>query len=122
MFSAQVARYTSISVAESYVYAPEFRLGLFLSPQVPGYFSDPQGGISSPQGGFSDPFGSSAPDTGLFRERSHRTDTNVSVTQTLHDRSTLSGYYSLATANYDAEILNYTTQGGGRPLSASVFP
>jgi opacity protein-like surface antigen len=96
--SAPLARNTSLSLAESFVYAPEYRLGLFISPT---------------QGDFTDPFSTVSPDHGLFRERSYRTSTNVGVTQTLRDRSSISAFYSLSTANYESDELNYWNQGGG---------
>ncbi|MEO7275063.1 MAG: hypothetical protein ABIX28_04150 [Vicinamibacterales bacterium] len=96
--NAPIARNTSLTLAQTFVYAPEYRLGLFISPT---------------SGGFDDPFANVAPDLGVFRERSYRTGTNVGVSQTFRDRSSLSAFYSLSTATYRSRELNYTNQGVG---------
>ena len=62
---------------------------------------------------FEDPFGSITPGLGVFREHSYRNDTNVGVTQTFRDESSLSGFYSVATANYESDDLDYINQGAG---------
>jgi len=98
-FNAPLARHTSLALSESFVYAPEYRLGLFVDPTNSRVFDDP--------------FGSVVPDLGLFRERSYRTNSNVGITQTFRDESSLSGFYSIATANYESNDLNYINQGAG---------
>lgn len=97
--TAPLGRYTSLSLAESFVYAPQYRLGLFVSPTDSGVFADPFAGVS--------------PDLGIYREHSYRTSTNVGVSRELRDRSSISGYYSLTTATYEAGELNYVNQGVG---------
>jgi hypothetical protein len=96
---AQVARYTQMSVSESFTYSPEFRLALFPSAADPG--------------GFQDPFLIGGPDLGSFRQRSYRTTTSAGLTQRLSDRENLYGYYSLLTASYPSSDFDYTNQGAG---------
>jgi hypothetical protein len=96
---AQVARYTQMSVAESFTYSPEFRLGLFPSAADPSAFQDP--------------FVIGGPDVGIFREPSYRTTTSAGLTQRLSDRENLYGYYSLMTATYVSSDFDYLNQGAG---------
>jgi hypothetical protein len=96
---AQVARYTQMSLSESFTYSPEFRLGLFPSAVDPGAFQDP--------------FVIGGPDLGIFREPSYRTTTSAGLTQRLSDRENLYGYYSLLTANYPSSDFDYSNQGAG---------
>jgi hypothetical protein len=95
----QVARYTQASVSGSFMYAPQFSLGLFVNPGDPGMFQDP--------------FATGAPDVGLFRQHSYRTTFGASMTQRLGDRDSLDASYSLLTARYDTSDFDYTSQGGG---------
>jgi len=102
--NARVSRYGNLSIAEAFVYAPEYRLGLFISPSIPG---------TSNPGTFADPFVNLATDYGVFRENSYRTGTNAAFTQTVHGHASVSAFYALSTANYDSGELNYVNQSGG---------
>jgi opacity protein-like surface antigen len=105
-FTAELRRNLSLSVAETFTYAPNYRLGLFLDPTSPGSFSDPFSGITD--------------EVGIFRESSYRTSTNVSLSRTFRDHSTLAGYYDLTTASYGNEDLNYSSQGVGARYSRQL--
>jgi hypothetical protein len=97
--SADLTRNTDLSISESFVYAPEFRLGLFVNP-IAG-------------SGFIDPFVGVAGDLGIYRDRSYRSNTYVGMSHQFRNRGRVSGFYSLLTATYATEQANYVNQGVG---------
>jgi len=108
--NASLTRTMSLSASETFSYAPEYHLGVFVSPMDSGQFQDPFASVSS--------------DQGIFREHSYRTTTNVGLSQSMRDSSTLSAFYALTTANYESGELDYVNQGVGarytRQLSRNV--
>jgi opacity protein-like surface antigen len=107
-FNARVTRYGSFSITQAFVYAPEYRLGLFISP--------------SSVGTFADPFVDLATDYGVFRQNSYRSSTNVGYTQELRQHASLSTFYSLSTANYQANELDYINQSAGARYNYQLTP
>jgi hypothetical protein len=107
--NARVTRYGNLSIAEAFAYAPEYRLGLFVSP-------------TSSAGTFADPFANLATDYGVFRQNSYRSTTNVAFSQELRQHASLSTYYSFSTANYEADELNYVNHSAGARLTYELTP
>jgi len=97
--SAKVARRTTVSAGAGLVYAPEYRLGLFISP--------------TSLTGALDPFNTVAPDYDLFSLEAYRTSASVTLSQALGQRSALEGWYSLMNVNYVHEAFDYRSQAGG---------
>ena len=97
--SAKIARRTTLSGGAGLVYAPEYRLGLFISP--------------TSLTGALDPFNSVAPDYDLFSLEAYRTSASVSLSQAIGQRPALEGGTSLMNVNYVHEAFDYRSQAGG---------
>ena len=97
--SARLASATRATVGGDFVYAPQYRLGLFFSP-------------TTPTGG-ADPFGTVAPDLDLFLMKAYRTSVQASLTQSLGRRASLDGYYSLNSVNYTDSDFDYRSDTAG---------
>lgn len=97
----KLARHTTVDAAGSVVYAPEYRLGVFINP----------GSLT----GSLDPFGSVVPDYDLFSLAAYRTSASVVLSQGIGRRASLDGYYTSVAVNYVEEPNDYRTQVvGGR--------
>ena len=97
--SAALTRKTRLRVAQSFSYAPEYRLGLFVSPTA--------------LAGALDPFAPVVPDLDIYRLKNYRFGSEVSLTQTIGRRSALEGTYALLRADYSEDRFDYRAQMGG---------
>ena len=97
--SVAAARRTRVRAAQSFAYAPEYRLALFGAPlTLPGAL---------------DPFGAVVPDLDLYRLRNYRTGSELSLTQGVGRRSSLEAAYALLVADYTDDRFDYRAQSGG---------
>jgi opacity protein-like surface antigen len=94
---------TTLSADANLVYAPEYRLGLFISPSTPT--------------GSLDPFSSVVPDYDLFRLSAYRTTVAAGLSQVVGRRSTLDGWYSMSNVQYVGNPADYRSQAGGGRFS-----
>jgi hypothetical protein len=81
------------------VYAPQYRLGLFASPEA--------------LTGEADPFATVATDFDLFRLQAYRTNGQFTLSQGIGRRASLEAYYSTFRVNYVHEDFDYSTWVGG---------
>ena len=95
----RLAERTRLGVNGSFVYAPEYRLGLFVSPTDIGTFTDP--------------FDTVGADYGLYRLKSYRSELSVGLGQSIGRRSALTGSYGVGLAHYTGSDLDYLSQSGG---------
>jgi hypothetical protein len=100
---AQMTERSRLMVNGSFVYAPEYRLGLFVSPIALGIVDTP----------LDNPFDTVGADYDLYRLKSYRSTLSVGYSQSIGRRSTLSAAYSAGLAHYVASDLDYFSQGGG---------
>jgi hypothetical protein len=94
-----IAQHTRANVSSDFVYAPQYRLGLFASPDA--------------LTGEADPFASLATDYDLFRSRAYRTSGQASLTQSLGHRSSFETYYSAYRVDYVADEFDYSNWTAG---------
>jgi opacity protein-like surface antigen len=89
---------SQLSVEETFVAAPEFRLGLFASPEVGSTLADP--------------FVNVVPDYDVVKRHQYRTTTGVGYTKTLGAKSSLTGLYSFSQVIYPDDPFDYRSQTG----------
>jgi opacity protein-like surface antigen len=94
-----LTRRTRLSIAQGVVYAPEYRLGLFVDAADPAALQDP--------------FSTLSPDYDLFRLRSLRSSSSVSLSHSVGRRSSLDAWYVLSAVSYLDEDFGYRSQGAG---------
>jgi opacity protein-like surface antigen len=100
----QLTDRSRLNVNAASMYAPEYRLGLFVSPIDLG----PIG-----LGGLDDPFDTVGADYDLYRLKTYRSVLSVAYHQSIGRRSTLSAAYAAGLAHYVGSNLDYFNQGGG---------
>jgi opacity protein-like surface antigen len=90
---------TSFRVTQSFVYAPDYRLGLFVSPDSPT--------------GPLDPFTTISPDLNIYNLAAYHRATTVGVSQRIGRRASADGWYNLAVVDYVDQPYDYTSRGAG---------
>jgi opacity protein-like surface antigen len=97
--SGSLARHTSVSLAGSAGYSPEFRLGVFTSPVSPT--------------GFQDPFTTVLADYDVYSLAALRTSAGGGITQTIGRRASVNASYWLTNIDYTNDSFDYRSHSGG---------
>ncbi len=97
--SARITSRTHAAIGAGITYAPQYRLGLFLSPDTPT--------------GEANPFESVVPDFDLFRLTAYRSNVEASLSQDFGRRASLAGFYSVADVNYTDSEPDYRSYAAG---------
>lgn len=97
--SARIAQRTRVAVAGGVTRAPQYRLGLFFSPDTAT--------------GQANPFDTVVPEFDLFTLTAYRSNGQVSLVQDLGRRASLSAFYSIADVNYTDGGSDYRSDAAG---------
>lgn len=97
--SARIAERTHAAFGAGITYAPQYRLGVFLSPDS--------------LTGEANPFESVVPDFDLFKLTAYRSNAEVSLAQDLGRRASLTGFYTIANVDYTGTEPDYRSYGAG---------
>jgi hypothetical protein len=94
-----------MNVGGSFIYAPQYQLGLFTVP-VGVVQADSDAGPS-------DAYNSTVSDYDLQRLASYRTNIYAAASRMIGSRSSIDGRYSIALSDYHVDVYDYRSQTGG---------